>query len=45
MDGYGNDVTMMDGDSMDSKMDIKITEVRKRERERGADGQRPLMVF
>lgn len=30
MDGYGNDVTMMDGDSMESKMEIKITEVRKR---------------
>lgn len=32
MDGYGNDVTMMDGDSMESKMEIKITEVRKRRR-------------
>lgn len=28
MDGYGNDVTMMDGDAKDN-MDIKITEVRE----------------
>lgn len=28
MDGYSNDVAMMDGDARDN-MDIKITEVRK----------------
>lgn len=28
MDGYGNDVTMLDGDAMQSPMEIKITEVR-----------------